>query len=141
MIPVSSTVSITSVDAPHHNEFTETIGFWIEGPNKKAFTFQILTSGINGTRTYTLHAKKLFLLDAIFHSTVDLEKVGRSYGDIPHPLMTEKMGLLKDLTDQTEIYFTHLNHTNPASDSARLVQHEIEAKGFHIADENMEFTL
>ena len=55
--------------------------------------------------------------------------------------MTETMERLHDLTDKTEIYFIHLNHSNPALDPDGEVRQLIESKGFHIAEENMEFKL
>ena len=142
-IRISPLVSIKPVEVPHRNEFTETFGFWIEGPNKKVLYIPDIDQWHEWDQNIYDACKEadICLLDATFHSTVDLEKIGRSYGEIPHPLMTETMDLLEDLVNQTEIYFTHLNHSNPAIDSDRQVRNKIEAKGFHIADENMEFVL
>ncbi len=39
------------------------------------------------------------------------------------------------------VFFTHLNHTNPAIDRESPQRREIEARGFHVAEDRMEFEL
>ncbi|WP_075528320.1 MBL fold metallo-hydrolase [Sporosarcina ureilytica] len=142
-VPISPNVSITPVEVPHRNEFTETFGFWIKGPNKKVLYIPDIDQWHEWNQDIYDACKEadICLLDSTFHSVEDLEKIGRSYGEIPHPLMTETMDRLQDLVLQTEIYFTHFNHSNPALDSDRQVRNQIEEAGFHIADEMMEFIL
>ena len=62
---------------------------------------------------------------------------------IPHPLVTESMELLKDLSDEQKqrVWFIHFNHTNPLlnkdSNETKLVQ----ANGFNIAKEGIKLPL
>lgn len=142
-IEVSPLVTVTPVDVPHRNEFSETFAFWIKGPNKKVLYVPDIDRWHEWD--HDIHSvceeADICLLDGTFHSAKDLEHIGRDYREIPHPLMTETMERLQDLTERTEIYFTHLNHSNPAIDSDQLIRKEIEAKGFKVAEEEMEFRL
>ncbi|WP_010096485.1 MBL fold metallo-hydrolase [Ornithinibacillus scapharcae] len=47
-VSISNSVSVTPISVPHRNEFSETFGFWINGPNKKYYIFRILIDGRNG---------------------------------------------------------------------------------------------
>ncbi|WP_432361232.1 MBL fold metallo-hydrolase [Sporosarcina sp. UB5] len=142
-IAVSTDVTITPVDVPHRNEFSETFGFWITGTEKKVLYIPDIDRWEQWDKDIYEACKEadICLLDGTFHSTEDLEKIGRDYREIPHPLMTETMDRLQDLMEQTEIYFIHLNHSNPVLDRERTVRNELEKKGFHIAEEGMEFVL
>lgn len=142
-VDLSSEVSIKPVLVPHRNEFSETFAFWIKGPNKKVLYIPDIDRWDEWEVDIYQACQEadICLLDGTFHSPVDLEKIGRDYRQVPHPLMTETMDWLQSLTGETEIYFTHLNHSNPALFSNRVVRNEIEARGFHIAEEGMEFRL
>ncbi|MBY0121694.1 MBL fold metallo-hydrolase [Bacillus sp. S/N-304-OC-R1] len=143
LISISEQVFIKPVEVPHRNEFSETFGFIIEGPNKKV----LYIPDIDRWHEWKLDIYKaaeevdICLLDGTFHSVKDLEKIGRDFREIPHPLMTETMDRLQDLAREKEIYFTHLNHSNPAIDSDRTIRNEIENRGFKIADDGMEIQL
>lgn len=142
-IAVSPHVTVTPVEVPHRNEFTETFAYWIKGSKKKVLYIPDIDrwEQWNNNIYEACEEADICLLDGTFHSAEDLEKIGRDYREIPHPLMTETMERLQDLVKQTEIYFIHLNHSNPAIDSDKTIRKEIEMKGFHIAEEGMQFTL
>lgn len=142
-IAVSAYATVTPVDVPHRNEFSETFAFWIKGTNKKVLYIPDIDRWEQWDIDIYEACKEadICLLDGTFHSTEELAKIGRDYREIPHPLMTETMDLLQDLVAQTEIYFIHLNHSNPSIDRGKLIRSEIEKRGFHIAEEGMEFVL
>ncbi|MFJ7936260.1 MBL fold metallo-hydrolase [Sporosarcina sp. NPDC096371] len=142
-ITVSAHATVTPVDVPHRNEFSETFGFWIQGEKKKVLYIPDIDRWEQWDTDIYDACKEadICLLDGTFHSAEDLEKIGRDYREIPHPLMTETMDRLQDLVEQTEIYFIHLNHSNPVIDTDKTIRKEMELKGFHIAEEGMEFVL
>ncbi|WP_010677646.1 MBL fold metallo-hydrolase [Bacillus timonensis] len=142
-VSVSSEVTVTPVNVPHRNEFSETFAFWIKGPNKKALFIPDIDRWDEWDIDIREAAKEadICFLDGTFHSPRDLENIGRDYRQVPHPLMTETMELLQDLVGETKIYFTHLNHSNPVLQEDSVLRKEIEAKGFYIADEEMEFKI
>jgi len=53
------------------------------------------------------------------------------------------MDLLEPLVKKgrLQVWFTHLNHTNPALDRDSAARRNIEARGFHVLDEKDEFGL
>ncbi|NEU32067.1 pyrroloquinoline quinone biosynthesis protein PqqB [bacterium LRH843] len=142
-LPISQHVTVKPVIVPHRNEFSETFAFWIEGPNKKVLYIPDIDRWNEWDQDiYKACAEAdICLLDGTFYSEAELEKIGRDYREIPHPVMTETMNLLRDLAEKKEIYFTHLNHSNPSLGSDNNIRNLIEAKGFHIAEEEMEFKL
>ncbi|RFB15304.1 pyrroloquinoline quinone biosynthesis protein PqqB [Bacillus sp. HNG] len=142
-VSISSEVTVTPIIVPHRNEFSETFAFWIKGPNKKVLFIPDIDRWDEWDIDIREAAKEadICFLDGTFHSPQDLEKIGRDYRQIPHPVMTETMELLQDLVGETKIYFTHLNHSNPVLQKDGVLRKEIEAKGFYIADEEMEFRI
>ena len=76
------------------------------------------------------------LLDGCFHDGGELP--GRPMAEVPHPLMTDTMERLEGV--RTRVLFTHMNHTNPALDDSPQ-RHALEARGFGVARDGMEFEL
>lgn len=140
IIKLSDSVMIKAIDVPHRNEFSETFGFWIEGPHKKVLYIPDIDKWDLDIYEMCKEAD-ICLLDGTFFSSKELEHIGRDFKDIPHPVMTETMERLEDLTDETEIYFIHLNHSNPALDLDGETLTYIQNKGFQIAEDHMEFIL
>jgi pyrroloquinoline quinone biosynthesis protein B len=142
-IRLSSEVTVTPLLVPHRNEFSETYAFWIEGPSKKV----LFIPDIDRWDEWDLDIRKLAeeadicFLDGTFHSPDDLASINRDFRQIPHPLMSETMELLQGLAGETEIYFIHLNHSNPVLHQDERLRKEMEANGFFIAEEEMEFRL
>ncbi|MEK3888306.1 MBL fold metallo-hydrolase [Bacillus sp. FSL K6-3431] len=143
VVRIDPQVTVTFIEVPHRNEFSETFAFLIEGPKKKL----LYVPDIDRWEQWDQDLDKICeevdicLLDGTFYSSKDLEKIGRDYREIPHPVMTETMDRLQDLAEQKEIYFTHVNHSNPAIHRNNEVRNIIESRGFHIAEEDMEFKL
>ena len=81
------------------------------------------------------------LVDGSFYSLDELP--GRSIEEIGHPLISSSMDLFQHLVDsgETEIYFTHLNHSNPAVDSDSAERREIERRGFGVVSDGDRFDL
>jgi pyrroloquinoline quinone biosynthesis protein B len=81
------------------------------------------------------------LLDATFYSPDELPD--RDISKIGHPLVTVSLDLLDPLVKKgrLQVYFTHLNHSNPALDKDGAARRNIEARGFHVLEEGDEFDL
>ncbi|MGD6943968.1 MBL fold metallo-hydrolase [Cytobacillus gottheilii] len=142
-VHVSSEVTVTPVLVPHRNEFSETFAFWIIGPNKKVLFIPDIDRWNEWDIDIHEAAKEadICFLDGTFYSKEEIANIGRDYRQIPHPLITETMELLEDLAGETDIYFTHLNHSNPVLNEDGLLRKQIEARGFFIADEEMEIRI
>ncbi|MFB6076838.1 MAG: MBL fold metallo-hydrolase [Candidatus Nanohaloarchaea archaeon] len=75
------------------------------------------------------------IVDGCFWSREEIER----YENVPHPPVQESLEILGDL--DTEIYFTHMNHTNPILDPGSPERQQVEDAGFHVAEEGMEIEL
>ena len=73
------------------------------------------------------------LIDGTFYSGDELP--GRDMSKIPHPTIVHTMEMLKtlDLASRAKVYFTHLNHSNPAHDKNTNAYEDIENVGYKLA--------
>lgn len=142
-VKLNEQLSVLPVLVPHRNEFSETFAFWINGPNKKVLYIPDIDRWEEWEMDIVNACKKadICLLDGTFHSPSDLEHIGRDFREVPHPLMTTTMDKLQDLTSQTKIYFTHLNHSNPTIVPNSEERKELLKKGFFIAEDGIEFVI
>jgi pyrroloquinoline quinone biosynthesis protein B len=136
-------VTVTAFSAPHRDEYADTLGFVISGPNRRLFYLPDTDSWTAWTTPLpeALRNIDIALVDGTFFSSQELP--GRSVDDIGHPLIQHTLELLSEPVQQggLEVYFTHLNHSNPALDSQSDERQEIESQGFHVLDEGQEFEL
>ena len=127
-------ISVTPVQVPHRDEYSETAGYIIKGKNKKALFIPDIDKWEKWDRDLSQLAKEFdfLLIDATFY---DSKEINRDISEIPHPLVTETIDLLSglDLKNRNKVYFIHMNHTNmmlnPDSELSKLVT----SKGFNIA--------
>jgi pyrroloquinoline quinone biosynthesis protein B len=142
-VMISDSINIIPFCVPHRNEFSETFGYWIHGPNKKV----LYIPDIDRWEEWELDILKvskladICLLDGTFYSSKDLEHIKRDLHEVPHPLITTTMDRLQTITSETKIYFTHFNHSNPAISLTGEIRNEIEMRGFHLAEEGMEILI
>ena len=140
---VGKQVVVRAVRAPHRDEYADTLGFLISGPLRTVFYLPDTDSWTAWPTPVTelLGQVDVALLDGTFYSADELP--GRRVETIGHPLIEDSMDLLQDLVDGggLEVYFTHLNHSNPALDSASEARNSIEKRGFHVLEQGQEFPL
>ena len=74
----------------------------------------------------------LAFLDGTFASPAEIPN--RSVTDIPHPMIPATRDLLRGT--RAQVWFIHLNHTNPALQQDSAALRTIRAAGFDIAREN-----
>jgi len=69
------------------------------------------------------------------------DEAARQIEEIGHPLIVQSMDLLQELVDKRglQVYFTHLNHSNPVLDPDGKARREVESRGFHILEDEQEF--
>jgi pyrroloquinoline quinone biosynthesis protein B len=123
---------------PHRDEYSETVGFKINGPNKKA----VFIPDIDKWSKWDKDLKALIpdvdyaLLDATFYKDGEIP---RDMSEVPHPFVIETMELLNDLpaSEKAKVIFIHFNHTNPLLNKKSRERQEVLKKGFRIANEGM----
>jgi pyrroloquinoline quinone biosynthesis protein B len=138
-------ISVKPFAVPHRDEYSDTMAFLIRGP-KKTLLY------VPDTDTWKTWARPLpqvieeekvdyALLDATFYSPDELPD--RDVSKIKHPLVTDSMDLLAPLVKagKVKVWFTHLNHSNPALDPDGEARKAIEARGFRVLAEGEELGL
>ena len=142
-VHLPDSVVVTAFSAPHRDEYADTLGFVIEGP-ERSLLYLPDTDSWSAWQTPVaefLGQVDIALIDGSFYSTDELP--GRSIESIGHPLIPTSMDLFQDLVDrsQTEIFFTHLNHSNDALDQDSTARDEIRQRGFEVLEEGQRFSL
>jgi len=134
-------LSITPIQVPHRDEYSETSSFLIKGPKKSALFLPDIDKWEKWDHNLDSLLTKVdyAFLDATFFDEGELTE--RKMEDIPHPFIVETMELLKKSKNKDKIYFIHLNHTNPCLGPASKASQKVESNGFHIAREGMMFEL
>jgi pyrroloquinoline quinone biosynthesis protein B len=138
-------LTVMPLQVPHRDEYSDTMAFVIRGPKKALLYVPDTDSWKAWARPLpeVLEAEKIdfALLDATFYSPDELPD--RDVTKIKHPLITDSMDLLEPLVKagKVRVWFTHLNHSNPALDAGGPARKAIEARGFRVLAEGEVFEL
>ena len=142
-ISLSPTLQVTPFLVPHRDEYSETVGYLIEGPHKKALFIPDIDKWNQWELNLTTELKKVdyAFLDATFYSAKELGN--RDMSQIPHPSVLETIQTLKDLSmeERAKVIFTHFNHTNPLLDITSEATKKVLALGFKIGRIHDRFPL
>ncbi len=143
-------VRVTPIAVPHRDEFSDTVAFRFAGPERTVLYMPDTEPFERWPEAYGSlerilddpeHPVDVFLVDATFYSLDELPN--RHVSAIGHPLVVDTMDRLQDRvrSGDLEVWFTHLNHSNPAllPDSEELA--EILRRGFRVAREMHEIGL
>jgi pyrroloquinoline quinone biosynthesis protein B len=142
-IKLNKRISITPFLVPHRDEFSETVGFKIQGPNKSLIFIPDIDKWEKWDKDIVNIASEndYALIDGSFYTANELP--GRDMSEIPHPFIIESMAKFNSLSnnDKFKIHFIHLNHTNPALTNNSNAQNQIKNTGFNIAQTGQAFKL
>jgi len=142
-IKLTSNISISPFLVPHRDEYSETVGYKIKGPNKSLIFIPDIDKWSKWNRNIHNELKNVdfALLDGTFYANGEIPN--RDMSQIPHPFITETMAIFVKITadEKQKIYFIHLNHTNPASNSNSDASLTIINRGYNIAQEGQKFIL
>ena len=135
-IKLSNNLSITPFLVPHRDEFSETVGFKINGPKKSILFIPDIDKWGKWNKNLIQEIKKadLALLDGTFYDSKELNY--RNISEIPHPFVIETMNLFKEENnyEKSKINFIHLNHTNPLLDTNSAAFKKVKESGFNTAE-------
>lgn len=138
---LNTRLSITPFKVPHRDEFSETVGYRIEGPSKSL----VFIPDIDKWNKWQTDIKDIVensdysLLDGTFYDINELP--GRDMSQIPHPFIVETMKIFKNSDKKDSIFFIHLNHTNPALDNSSNEFQNIIDSGFNIIQRGNKLNL
>lgn len=134
-IQVSNQISITPMLVPHRDEYSETVGYLISGPNKKALFIPDIDKWSKWERSIVALIKQVdyAFIDATFYDSKEINN--RDISEIPHPFVIESMALLDHLPEQekSKVHYIHLNHTNPLLDKSSKATKTVLERGYNIA--------
>ncbi len=140
---LGSQITVKPVLVPHRDEYTETVAYYIKGPNKTALFVPDIDKWQKWDRDITIEIKKVdyALLDATFFANGEIPN--RDMSEIPHPFVEESMSLFKPLSqqDKNKIIFIHFNHSNPLIDLQSEASLQILAQGYQIAFRGLVLSL
>lgn len=142
-VQLNARIKVTPFLVPHRDEYTETVGFRIDGPSRSIVFIPDIdkwekwdAGGAAGHRIEDVIADvDVAYLDGTFNA--DGELPGRSMAEVPHPFIVESMQRFAPLPEheRSKIRFIHLNHTNPALRDGGDEQRRIQQAGFDVARE------
>ena len=142
VIRLNTKIKITPILVPHRDEYSETVGYKIEGNNRSALFIPDIDKWHIWNRDIIEEVKKVdyAFLDASFFRDGE---ISRPMSEIPHPFTTETTSLFENESVQTKskIYFIHFNHTNPAILDSHHLKDSIMNLGFNFAKEGDIFGL
>ena len=145
-VRLNERISVTPFLVPHRQEYSEVVGFRIDGPDRSALFIPDIDSWMAfddaGTRIEDLIASvDVAWLDATFFANGEIP--GRDMSGFPHPFITTSMDRFSRLEPgvRSRIRFIHLNHTNPALRNESDARAEIDRRGFAVAEEDEMFEL
>lgn len=117
------------IQVPHRNEIADTVGYIIRSNKKVIYLPDVDKWSISVIKE--IRSSDIAFLDGTFYSKNEIPR----FEKVPHPTIPETINLLENAN--TEIYFTHINHTNPVNKKSKERKY-VESKGFKIAYDGMK---
>ena len=143
VINLTSNLKVTPFTVPHRDEYSETVGYKIEGPKKSVLFIPDIDKWEKWDTSIIEAVSKVdyAFIDATFYDGDEINT--RDISQIPHPFIIESMELFKDLSseEKKKIHFIHFNHTNPVIDPESEAYKLVLENGFNIAKINSRFSL
>ena len=142
IVDLNSNVKVVPFLVPHRDEYSETVGYKIIGPEKTALFIPDIDKWQKWNRNIVDEVKKVdyAFVDATFF---DANEVKRPISEIPHPFIIETVSLFESeaIATKNKVIFIHFNHTNPAIESNSEARKKIEKLGFRFASEGDNYEL
>jgi len=118
----------------HRYVNTDTTSFMIRGEDKSLYYLTDIDEWTDEAAE-TVREADIAIIDGTFWTK---DEIGR-YDEVPHPTIKESMDRFDD--SDTEIYFTHLNHTNPVLREDSEERQKVEERGYNVAEKGIEIEL
>ena len=135
---LTENLSVMPFTVPHRDEYSETVGYRISGPEKTV----VFLPDIDKWHLWEQDVEEVvqnsdvLLIDGSFF---DAQKINyRDISEIPHPFISETMERLKNLPrdEKQKVHFIHFNHTNPViSENSEAVK-KLGREGFKLGSFN-----
>lgn len=137
-VRLTDNIEVTPFLVPHRDEYSETAGYKISGPNKKALFIPDIDKWERWEKDIKEEIGKVdyAIVDATFYSGEELNT--RDISQIPHPFIIESMAEFEELpqSEKEKVIFIHFNHTNPVINTESPEAKEVMNRGFRLAQVN-----
>ena len=142
-------VVVEFIPVPHRAELSDMHATIIRGaeksllflPDHDSWTETLEAHGCDSIREFLQKFSiDVALLDGTFWSGGELK--GRDMSVVPHPTVEEsimRLGRRKD--NDSELFFIHLNHTNPLYNPQSEASRQLSESGWSIGHETQQFTI
>lgn len=142
-VQLNDRISVTPFQVPHRDEFSETVGFRIQGPNKVAVFLPDIDKWNKWDQKIedVIENCDVAYLDGSFFENGEIP--GRDMKLIPHPFVTESIKRFESLEEEqrNRIRFIHFNHTNPVLQAESAAEGKVKRAGMNVAAEGETFGL
>ena len=125
---ISHLAVCTPLPVPHRGEGSDCVGFILTARKRLVYIPDV--DYWTDDLIEEIGRSDIALLDGTFYSRNELPR----FAEVPHPPIRETIERLG--ATGTEVYFTHINHTNPVNRDGPERQY-VESSGCHIAHEGM----
>ncbi|OFW45139.1 MAG: hypothetical protein A3J29_15510 [Acidobacteria bacterium RIFCSPLOWO2_12_FULL_67_14b] len=118
-VAIDGGIRVTAFRVPHRDEFSDTVGFRIDGPRRAAVFIPDIDRWEKWDRSIRTLADAVdyAFLDGTFASPTE---INRPIDEIPHPMMSRTRELLKGV--RARLWFIHINNSNAEIDSPDVVK-------------------
>ncbi len=141
-IVLNNHLKVTPFLVPHRDEYSETVGYKIEGKYKSALFIPDINKWKLWDKNIVDEVKKVdyAFIDATF---LKEGEINRPMSEVPHPFIEETIKLFESESKQTKakVIFIHFNHTNSALLESHALKDSIQNLGFKFAKEGTNFQL
>ncbi len=139
MIQLNDRIRIVPFEVPHRDEYSETVGFRLIGPEKQLLYIPDIDKWQKWDRDIVEQVKAVdyAFVDGTFFQNGEIP--GRDMSEIPHPFVEESISLFVkyDKAIRQKIHFIHFNHTNPIMDAGSTQRARLLKEGFRVAEQEM----
>ena len=142
-VKLNDRLSVAPFWVPHRDEYSETVGFQIHGPDKNLIFIPDIDKWEKWEPSILdiIHQNDFVLIDGTFFGQGEIPN--RNMAEIPHPFIEESMNKFSILSSENKakVYFIHLNHTNPVLNLNSYEQEKVIRNGYKISERNQKFDL
>ena len=142
-VSLGDSLEVTPFLVPHRDEYSETVGFRIQGPRGAVVFLPDIDKWERWSRRVedVIAGADAAYLDGTFFDAAELP--GRDMREIPHPFVVESLARFAALPrdSRRRVRFIHLNHTNRALVPGSPERERILRDGLRVAVEGEEVEL
>jgi pyrroloquinoline quinone biosynthesis protein B len=135
-------IRVEAIPVPHRDEYSETVGFRITGPQHSVLWLPDIDrwEGWDRRLEDEIARVDVAFVDGTFWADGELQ---RDMAQVPHPRIAATVERLRPLpaAERTKVRFVHLNHTNPAYNADSHEASVIHAAGMSVAREGERIDL